>query len=94
MAAGDLGRVQIAAADLARDFKKLLRKAKELRDFYDKTGAGNCDESEVAAPATKDAVLNFVTLCSAFQDFADDEAVSAADRRNVIERIANTPVTT
>jgi hypothetical protein len=90
MAAGDMKHFVSAAADLAKDIKRVTNKAKELRDFWDKLDLLNNDDA-IELPLTKGDMTNMATLCTALQNFCDNVAVTAADRRQVIERVGTQP---
>ena len=91
MAIGDLKQFHIEAVLHAKNLKKLLNQGKELRDFWDKTDCLN-NADAVGAPVVKNDLINYATLLEKLKDFADNVAVSAGDRRAVIERVATTPV--
>lgn len=90
MAAGDLQYFQNAAVVHAQNLKKLITQAKELRAFWDKMALPGSDTAQ--APLANADLANYATLCSVLQDFADNAAVSAGDRRSVMERIATKPI--
>ncbi len=91
MAAGDLQNFQASAVLHAQSLKKLITQAKELRAFWDKLNLSGSSDS-AAAPLINNDLANYATLCSALQDFSDNIAVAAGDRRGIFERIASTPV--
>lgn len=90
MATGDLALFQSAAVAHAKLLKKIVTEAKELRAFWDKTALPGIENA--TAPLANADLINYATLCSVLQDFCDSVAVSAGDRRQVIERIATNPI--
>lgn len=90
MATGDLAKFQDAATQHAKMFKKLVTEGKELRAFWDKLALPGAETA--TSPLINTDLANYATFCSILQDFCDNVAVSAADRRQVIERIATNPI--
>ena len=91
MAAGDLQRFQTDAVVHAQNLKKLVTQAKELRAFWDKLNL-TASSDNAQAPLLGSDLANYATLCSSLQDFSDNIAVAAGDRRGIFERIATTPI--
>ena len=91
MAAGDLAVFQTAAVEHAKKVKQLMHEAKMLRNYWDKIGLPGTETA--TAPLANADLINYATLCSALQDFADNVAVLPGDRRGVIERVATTAIT-
>ena len=85
-ATGDLAVFQTAAVLHAQRLKVLISDAKQLRAYWDKVGLPGA-ESATAPLATAD-LTNYATLLSTLQDMMDNVAVSAGDRRGVMERVA------
>ena len=90
MASGDLAKFQNSATILAQNLKKVITQAKELRSFWDKIGLPGTETA--ALPLTNTDLTNFATLLQTLQDFSDNIAVTAGDRRAIFERVATTPV--
>ena len=90
MAAGDLAVFQTAAVEHARAFKRALHEAKMLLDLWDKLALPGSETA--AAPLSNTDLTNYATLCAVLQDLADNVAVTAADRRGVIERVGTIAV--
>ena len=90
MATGDLAIFQTAAVQHAQRLKLLLEDARMLRAYWDKLGLP-AGESATAPLATAD-LTNYATLAGVLQDLMDNVAVSAADRRGVMERVATKAV--
>lgn len=90
MAVGDLQYFQNAAVVHAQQLKKLVTQAKELRAYWDKLSLPGSETAQ--APLVNNDLSNYATLCSVLQDLVDNVAVSAGDRRSVIERVAIRPI--
>ena len=90
MASGDLAVFQTAATLHAQRLKMLISDAKQLRACWDKLGLP-AGESATAPLATND-LTNYATLAGVLQDLMDNVAVSAGDRRGVMERVATKAV--
>ena len=91
MAAGDLVIFQSAAVNHAQSLKRLITQAKELRAFWDKIALPGAETA--TAPLSNTDLANYATLCNVLQDLMDNVAVTAGDRRAILERVATLPVT-
>ena len=90
MATGDLAAFQTAAIAHAQKLKFLVAEARQLRAYWDKLGLPG-SESATTPLATAD-LTNYATLVGVLQDLMDNVAVSAGDRRGVMERVATRAV--
>ena len=88
---GDLAFFQTAAVLHAARLKQLVSDAKALRAYWDKIGLPGVESA--TNPLTNNDLANYATLLSTLQDYMDNVAVSAGDRRGVMERVATKPVT-
>jgi|SRR6266853_2682438 len=91
MASGDLAKFQNSSIIHAQNLKKIITQAKELRAFWDKLALVSSPDT-AAAPLLNSDLANYATLLQTLQDFADNVAVTAGDRRAIFERIATTPI--
>lgn len=90
-AIGDLNVYQQAAILLARRMKDVVSEAKQLNDFWIKLNLGATTDIP-AAPQDMNDLLLFQSFLGALANFMDNVAVTAGDRRQVIERMATAAV--